>query len=173
MQACKPVCLAANITDLAWLWHARRGHVNFHALKMMVEKQMVHSLPKLDHPTQLCEGCLATKQARLSFPVQAICRAEHPLQLVHTDLCGPIAPHTLAGNKYFFLLVDDYSRMMWVYMLKSKDQALGAFKKFKALAKNETEKKLKILVTDHGGEFTSWEFEALCERCRILCNKTE
>lgn len=52
---------------------------------------------------------------------------------------------------------------MWVYMLKSNDQALGAFKMFKALAKNETEKKLKILRTDHGSEFTSWEFEALCE----------
>lgn len=51
------------------------------------------------------------------------------------DLCGPISPMTPAGNRYFLLLVDDFSRMMWVFMLKTKDEALSAFKKFKVLVK--------------------------------------
>ena len=54
------------------------------------------------------------------------------LELIHGDLCGPITPSTPGGNKYFLLLVDDYSRMMWVYMIKTKEEALTAFKKFRA-----------------------------------------
>ncbi|XP_074323652.1 uncharacterized protein LOC141660556 [Apium graveolens] len=52
-------------------------------------------------------------------------------QMVY-DLCGPIQPATSVGNKYFMLLVDDYSRAMWVFMLKHKDEALSVLKKFRA-----------------------------------------
>ncbi|GKD70838.1 ribonuclease H-like domain, reverse transcriptase, RNA-dependent DNA polymerase, partial [Tanacetum coccineum] len=62
------------------------------------------------------------------------------LELVHGDLCGPISPLTPAGNRYFLLLVDDYTRVMWVYFLKTKDQALSMFKKFRVEVEAETEK---------------------------------
>ncbi|GKB51791.1 zinc finger, CCHC-type containing protein, partial [Tanacetum coccineum] len=60
------------------------------------------------------------------------------LELIHADICGTISPPTPAGNRYFFLLVDDFGRVMWVYMLKSKDEALGMFQKFHVLVENET-----------------------------------
>lgn len=60
------------------------------------------------------------------------------------------------------LVVDDYSRYMWVEMLRSKDQALESFKKVIARAKNESCAKLKALRTDRGGEFTSNMFSVFC-----------
>ena len=144
----QPVCLMASLADLAWLWHARLGHVNFYALKMMGEKEMAFGVPKIEHPNQLCECCMVAKQARVPFPIKAKFRAQRPLQLVHADLCGPITPATLAGNKYFFLLVDDYSRWMWVYTLKEKSGAFEVFKKFKRLVENRSGHRLKTLRTD-------------------------
>ena len=154
--------LLASLADPARLWHGRLGHVNFYALKMMGE-EMAIGLSKITHPNQVCESCLVSKQTRLLFPAQANFRAEHPLQLVHADLCGPITPPSLAGNKYFLLLVDDYSHWMWVYMLREKGGAFEAFKKFKRLVENKSEHKLKTLRTDRGGEFTSQKFAEFCK----------
>ena len=64
-----------------------------------------------------------------------IFRANAPLELVFADIRGPISPPTLGGSHYFLLIVDDYSRLMWVTMMKRKSQALFHFKKFKLLAK--------------------------------------
>lgn len=129
-----------SIAEPAWLWHARLGHVNFQTIKMMFEKEMAHGVPRIDLPTQLCEG--AAKQTRSSFPAQATYRADLAVGTCGLVRC-PITPHTPAGNRYFLLLVDDYSRLMWVYMLKSKDEAFRVFKKYKALVEKETEHKLK------------------------------
>ena len=55
------------------------------------------------------------------------------LELVHGDLCGPITPTTNGGRRYFLLLMDDYSRYMWLQLLMSKDEAAAAIKKFKCM----------------------------------------
>jgi len=78
-------------------------------------------------------------------------RAEHAIDLVHGDLCGPVTPATPSGNKYFLLLVDDMSRFMWLRMLSSKDEAPAAIKNFKAAMEVETGCRLKTLRIDHGG----------------------
>ena len=69
------------------------------------------------------------------FPEQARHRATGALDLVHGDICGPIAPTTPSGNRYF-LLVDDMSRYMWLCPLASKDQAPGVIKRFKTVGAN-------------------------------------
>lgn len=86
---------------------------------------------------------------------------------MHGDLCGPIEPATAGGNKYFLLLVDDFSRVMWVYMLKSKDEALGVFKCFKAKVEDGKEKRIRMFRTDRGGEFTSAAFKKFFEEAGI------
>lgn len=83
---------------------------------------------------------------------------------MHGNLCGPITTVTVAGNKYFLLVVDDFSRYMGIVLLKSKDQAFHAFKKIKTTAEVESKEKLKALHTDQGGEFTSNEFKACCQK---------
>ena len=124
---------------------------------------MVHGMPSIEHVEQLCDRCLVGKQRRAPFPREAVYRASQVLELVHGDLCGPITPATPSGNKYFLLVVDDFSRYMWIVLLKSKDQALQAFRLIKTAAEVEAEAKLKAFRTDRGGEFKSKEFTTFCE----------
>jgi hypothetical protein len=53
------------------------------------------------------------------------------------------------------LIIDDYTRMTWVYFLKEKSEAFEKLKAFKAYVENETNLKIKCLRSDNGGEFTS------------------
>jgi hypothetical protein len=115
----------------------------------------------------VCSDCLAAKQTRATFPRATQWHADEKLKLVHVDLCGPITPETAGGNKYFMLLVDDHSRWMEVHMLKSKDQALAAFVKYKAQVENESGCKIKTLRSDRGREFLNGEFAGVCEQAGI------
>ena len=131
-----PICLLSSISDPAWLWHARLGHVNFKTLNLLADKKMVGGVPLITHPQQVCQDCLAGKQTRLLFPASTNYRASESLELVHADLCGPISPATICGSHYFMLLVDNFSRWMWIYVIKTKDQALLMFEKLKRLVEN-------------------------------------
>jgi transposase InsO family protein len=77
---------------------------------------------------------------------------------VHGDLCGPVTPATPGGRRYFLLLVDDLSRYMWVVVLGSKGEAADAIRRTQAAAETECGRKLRVLHTDNGGEFTTAEF---------------
>jgi transposase InsO family protein len=122
----------------------------------------VHGLPKIGQVGQLCEACQARKQQHTSFLVKTEYRAERRLELLHGDLCSPISPVMLWGNKYFVLLVDDLSRYMWVATIPSKDRAAAAIKDIQARAEGESSLKLKALRTNRGGEFTATEFTDYC-----------
>jgi transposase InsO family protein len=156
-------CLKACYRDSSWLWHLRLGHLNFGGLKLLAKTNMVRGLPSIEHPNQLCEGCLFGKQSRKSFPKEASTRANKPLQLVHADVCGPIKPSSLGKNNYFLLFIDDFSRKTWIYFLKQKSEVFGAFKKFKAFVEKQSGQEIKALRSDRGGEFTSNEFKEFCE----------
>lgn len=163
IESCKPMCLMSKTEDSSWLWHKRLGHVNFQAMSLMSRSEMVCGVPRFTQPKDVYSGCLMAKHTRKPFLSQTNFNAKKVLELVHGDLCGPISPETPCGNKYFFLLVDDYSRFMWVFMLKNKGEALEVFKKFKAQVEGRIEEKLKVFRTDRGGEFRSKEFTLDCE----------
>ncbi|CAA0827650.1 Gag-Pol-related retrotransposon family protein [Striga hermonthica] len=166
----QPVCLAVRHTEEPWLWHARFGHLSFDALGRL--RKMVRGLPHIEHVGELCDSCLAGKQRRLLFPKAAKYRAADVLELVHGDLCGPITPATHGGRRYFLLLVDDCSRFMWLQLLTSKDQTAEAIKRFQARAEAESGKRLRVLRTDRGGEFTSVEFAAYCANQGVVRHHT-
>ena len=109
------VCLMANISNNGWIWHARYGHLNFHSLKQLNDKRMVEGLAKITQVNQFCDGCLIGKQHRTPFPRTTTYHTKESLDLVHGDLCELISPMTYEGNKYFMLLVDDFSRFMWCF----------------------------------------------------------
>lgn len=94
---------------------------------------MVQGLPPIMQPTNSCESCIMAKQHRESFPVGRSNKARVPLELVHTDICGPMQTPSLGGSLYFLTFIDDFSRKTWIYFLKEKSDAFYKFKEFKSM----------------------------------------
>lgn len=152
--------LAVTELNQSRLWHLRYGHLNVNGLKLLKQKNMVVGLPEIEE-VGLCEGCILGKQSKLPFPKDQSLRATRVLELVHTDLCGPMEASSMGGSKYFMLFIDDFSRMAWVFFLTYKSEAFKMFKKFKAMTETQTGIKLKALRSDRGGEYQSTEFQAI------------
>jgi hypothetical protein len=149
--------------DERWLWHRRLGHLIFDNLIKANEKKAVRDLPKVIKPSDsICKHCQIGKKTRVRFKTKEHSTTK-PLELIHTDLCGPTRTKSTYGEQYFMLIVDDYTRLTWVFFLKEKSEAFEKFKIYKSLVENETDLKIKCLRSDNGGEFTSKEFIQFCE----------
>lgn len=148
----------------AELWHARMGHVNFGSLMLMQRHNMLADLPLMEKPPDhICEGCILGKMHRFSFPRDQALRATAKLQLIHSDLCGPMQTKSLGGCFYFATFIDDFSRICWVYPLTHKSQVYDAFLAFVALAETESGCKIKTLRSDRGGEYVSHMLNSFLE----------
>ena len=79
-------------------------------------------------------------------------KSKEKLQLVHTDICGPMQTQSLGGSRYFITFTDDYSCYCSTYFLKSKSEALEKFKEFKASVETESGMKIKAKRADRGGK---------------------
>jgi len=82
------------------------------------------------------------------------------LVLIHSDVWGPTrTPSEENDHRYAINFIDDYSRHIRVYTMKTKDEALNKFKQYIAdTATIGNELRVKCLRTDNGGEYTSTEF---------------
>jgi hypothetical protein len=94
------------------------------------------------------------KNIKKSFP-SSDNRAQGILDLVHSDVCGPMPSSSLNGCLYYVILIDDYSRKCWRYFLKAKSDTFYKFKEYKAFIEKQTGKHMRILRIDNGGEFES------------------
>jgi transposase InsO family protein len=139
------------------------GHINFENLVKLNKTRAVRDMPRISKSTDIiCKPYQQEKQTRVSFKTKEYSTSK-PLELVHTDLCGPTRTQNLRGESYFMFLIDDYTRMTWVTFLKEKYEAFEKFKDFKSLIENEIDLKIKCLRSNIGGEFTSYEFDEFCE----------
>jgi transposase InsO family protein len=84
----------------------------------------------------------------------------HPLQV------------SFGGASYFVIFIDDFSRKVWVYVLKRKVDVFNTFKQFRVMVEKRTGRTIKCLRMDNGGEFTSLEFEKYCKEVGIIRHKT-
>ena len=129
--------------------------------------KVVTGLPEIqiDHEG-VCKGCAQGKNTKNPFP-NSKNKETGILDIVHSDVCRPMSATSLSGYVYYVSFIDDYSRNTWIYFLKGKDEVFGKFKECKVLVENLSEKKIKTLRSDNGGEFTSNEFNKLCKEAGI------
>ena len=123
---------------------------------------------KLD-PNHKCEICVESKLTRTSF--QSIERSSEPLKLIHLDICDLKFIQTRGGKKYFLTLIDDCTRYCYVYLLRSKDEALEMFQHFKNEVENQLDRKIKVIRSDRGGEYEA-PFGDFCSQNGIIHQTT-
>lgn len=146
---------ACTATDLN-TWHKRMGHLNMDDVKRLpLCAEGVNICNK--EVNTVCIPCCKAKQTRLPFPNSGS-RANGLLEIIHTDLCGPMETPSAGGGKYFITFTDDFSRKVHVYFLKNKMDIKSVFKKFKEEVENELERKIKTLRSDNGKEFCNKDF---------------
>jgi transposase InsO family protein len=145
------------------LWHSRMGHPSFHVLNVLK-----HDLDLKDNSLDIpCEICQRAKKTRNPFPTsnhKSLCVGE----LVHLDLWGPFKVTSREGFKFFLTIVDDYSRAVWVYLLKSKDEVFFNIQCFIKLLKNQFNKDIKCFRTDNGTEFVNNQLDTFLKVNGIL-----
>jgi transposase InsO family protein len=157
--------LVSSSCDMAELWHRRMAHLHHGALKVL--KEMVAGLPDFNtEHREVWKGCAMGKYTKTTFPSSDRMTGDI-LDLIHSDVCGPMSSISLCGYKYYVTFIDDHSRKTWVYFMKTKDEVFSRFQEFKALVENQTSRKIKTLRSNNGGEYTSKAFKDLCARTGI------
>jgi transposase InsO family protein len=94
------------------------------------------------------------------------------LEIVHTDVWGPVQVSSLVGSHYYVTFIDDATRKTLVYYIRQKYDVFDTFKRWKDLVENETGKRLKCLRSDNGSEYCSKEFDDYCSYHGIRIEKT-
>ena len=127
---------------------------------------MTTSMPYFSiESSSVCRGCALGKYTKTAFP-SSDSTLEGVLQLIHSNLCGPMSSASLTGYEYYITFIDDFSRKTWIYFLRSKrsEEVLLRFQEFTALVENQTGNKIKVLKSNNGGEYTSKAFDKFCRR---------
>jgi hypothetical protein len=143
----QPYAHSASTLNETMVWHTRFGHLPFHSLSLLHKTSMVKGLPIFKEQIPPCESCILGKHKRTSFP-QSSNQAKQHLELVHTNLCGPIQIESIGGRFYFLTFIDDFNRKIWIYFLRHKSETFAKFKEFKAKAEKQSGKYIKALNPD-------------------------
>ncbi|UYV82150.1 hypothetical protein LAZ67_21001138 [Cordylochernes scorpioides] len=142
------------------LWHDRLGHRNIESIKKIRNENLARglSLNNCSHSTD-CVQCIQGKLTETPFPKKTEYRATETLQLVHSDICGPLPTNSLSGKRYFITFTDDYSRYTKIYLLKGKDEAYEKIKDYVISAHTEFGKNIQTIRTDNGREYVNRQVE--------------
>lgn len=151
-------CNSAKTTESLRVWHCRLAHQNTTYVRNFLRQNNIDFIDE----KFVCEQCLTGKQHRIPFKLSES-RASEPLQLVHTDVCGPMEEESLGGNRYFLLLKDDYTNYRYAYFMKNKSEVKKHLKNFISLAERETGCKMKNLRSDNGLEFMNQEIKEMLD----------
>ncbi|KAK1670359.1 hypothetical protein QYE76_058518, partial [Lolium multiflorum] len=152
-----------------YMWHCRLGHIGVKRMKKLHSDGLLESLDfeSLDR----CEACLMGKMTKTPFS-GIMERATDLLEIIHTDVCGPMSVASRGGYRYVLTFTDDLSRYGYIYFMKHKSETFQKFKEFQSEVENQRNKKIKFLRSDRGGEYLSYEFGMHLKKCGILSQLT-
>ena len=156
------------------LWHKRLVHISKRRIERLVSDRILDSLDFTDF--EICTNCIKGKQTNTrGFGAN---RATNVLQLIHTDICGPLLTVSWNGQQYFMTFIDDFSRYGYLYLIHEKSQSLEVFKSFKVEVENQLNKRIKNVRSESGGEYyrkydglgeqRSGLFAKFLEKCGIV-----
>ena len=122
---------AGSVAERNDLWHERLGHLNYQQLHKMVDRNLVTGI-KLSALTDKSfrQGCIVGKMQRKPFKTVDHEQSTRKLELIHSDVCGPIQVDSIGRNKYFVTFIDDYSHCVFVYFIKHKSEVPKKFREF-------------------------------------------
>lgn len=112
------------------LWYYHLSYINNMRLDKLAKEDLIDSFNADSQDT--CESCLKGKMANAPF-LRKGQRAKELLELIHTDVCGPMSIPVRGGYSYFITFTDDYSLYGYIYLVKHKSEALEKFKEFKKM----------------------------------------
>ena len=138
-----------------YFWHLRLGHINLKWISRLVQNGPLGSLGLEALP--VCESCLEGKMTRQPFTTKGY-GAKEQLELVHSDLCGPMTIQAIGGFEYFITFIDDYSMYGYIYLMRRKSEAFEKFKEYREETEKRLNKCLKTLRSNRGGEYLLGEF---------------
>jgi hypothetical protein len=151
------------------IWHSRLCHVNIGCMSRLARLSLI---PKFDVvKDSKCHMCVEAKQPRKPHKV-VVARELTPLELIHSNIGEMNEILTKGGKRYFISFIDDCTRFCYVYLMRTKDEALHYFKIYKAEVENQLEKKIKWLRSNRGGEYFSNEFYEFCMVHGIIHERT-
>lgn len=149
----------ANLVKSNTVWHKRLAHINHATIKRMDREQLVSGADLSSVNVDICDPCVKGKMARKTFKSRDNIKSTRPLEIVHSDVCGPMQNVSLGGSRYFVSFIDDFSRYAHVYFIDNKSDVFSVFQNFEAYVSNQTGQTIATLRTDGGGEYVSTEFE--------------
>lgn len=153
--------------QLTELWHKRLGHLSVDTLKTMKLGNHVTGFPEFKVvPIPICEPCLHGKQHQDPYH-RSITIYSKPLELVYSDVCGPMEARSLGHSLYFVTFIDAYSGYTCLYFLKHKSETFDKFQQWLVYAERHTQTKLQTLQSDNGGEYKSTSFLDFCKQAGI------
>ncbi|PNX73342.1 peptide transporter PTR2, partial [Trifolium pratense] len=135
------------------IWHFRLGHVSNARLSNMIQMY-----PSITVDTQaVCDVCHFAKQRKLPFSLSNAI-ANSAFELLHCDIWGPLAIPSVHGHKFFLTIVDDYSRFVWILLVKSKAEVAIKLQNFIVMIENQFHTTPKTIRSDNGSEFMLTQF---------------
>lgn len=158
---------SCNVSEDVMKWHRRFGHMNFASLRQLVNKEMVLGLHMKVPDNIKCTVCLQSKCCVKPFQSSET-RAKDLLEIVHSDVCGPMNTVSSGGAKYMLTFIDDKSRYIFVYFIQRKDEVLDKFKEFKSMVERQVGHKVKILRSDNGTEYVNGAFDSFLKENGIV-----
>ncbi|GMF16735.1 unnamed protein product [Phytophthora lilii] len=158
--------------DSEWeLWHARLGHPGKNGL--VRTQRATYGMPVVKQETEkLCGGCLKGKQTVAPFPQRSLKKTSRVLELIHTDVMGPMRTVSKGGARWILTFVDDYSRFVVVYFMKNKSEVASKLNEFKAFYENQWGEQLRCLRSDNGTEFINKKMARICAKNGIMHQRT-
>ena len=149
------ISLLTNFDNDAINWHTRLGHIGQNRMTRLAREGLLGPLAKVELP--ICEHCIVEKSIRKPF--WKVVRATIPLQLIHSDIYGPMNVRAKHGAFYFITFIDDFTIYAYVYLISHKLEALDYFRCFINMVENQQENTIKALRTDRGCEYLFEQFK--------------